>query len=106
MIAEVIVSTVYRNRGTLDAERERRREDAKVRQAGYNACTPEAILGSLDRAFGVGVGAKRERARLLKRIADRKPEEKVVEAPVAAPVATVPVLGVKTSNKKGVKQKS
>lgn len=47
---------------------EQKRESAKKRQAAYDALTPQQKLDRLDRAFGKDVGAKRERARVLKRM--------------------------------------
>lgn len=43
----------------------RRREEAKARQAVYDKLSPQAKLAQLDKIFGVGMGAKKERAKLL-----------------------------------------
>jgi hypothetical protein len=49
---------------TFRAEKLRRRQEAEARQAKTAALTPQQRLLALDRAFGVGQGAQRERARL------------------------------------------
>ena len=50
----------------LRATRERKRKEAEARQAAYQALTPQQRLDRLDKAFGKGQGARRERARILK----------------------------------------
>jgi len=45
-----------------------RRAEAIARQDIYNSLTPQQHLKRLDEKFGVGLGAKKERAKLLKRI--------------------------------------
>lgn len=42
------------------------REEAEVRNAAYQALTPKERIAKLDKAFGPGAGAKRERARIAK----------------------------------------
>lgn len=44
--------------------RHQRHEEAVARQKLYDARTPQQQLALLDRKFGKGVGAKKERARL------------------------------------------
>lgn len=48
------------------AEKAQRRVEAEERNAKYQALTPAQRLARLDTAFGKGVGAKRERARIAK----------------------------------------
>lgn len=48
-----------------------KRQRAEQRQAERAARTPEQQLDRLDKMFGINQGAQRERARLLKQIADR-----------------------------------
>lgn len=45
--------------------RNQRREDALRRQAAYDHLTLQQRLGILDERLGPGVGARRERARLI-----------------------------------------
>ena len=45
-----------------------KRKEAKARQEKYDKLTPQQRLDKLDRKLGKGVGAKKERARLLKLI--------------------------------------
>ena len=51
-----------------EARRERRKLSAGARQAVAALRTPEEQLARLDAAFGAGVGAKKERAKLLRKI--------------------------------------
>jgi hypothetical protein len=44
--------------------KDQKREEAKVRQEKYDALTKEQKLESLDKAFGKGKGAAKERAKL------------------------------------------
>ncbi len=46
--------------------RETLRKQAEVRQATWQALSPKEQLEALDRRFGKGVGAKKQRARLVK----------------------------------------
>lgn len=46
--------------------KEQKREAAKVRQAAYDKLSVKQKLARLDNLFGEGLGAKRERARLVK----------------------------------------
>jgi hypothetical protein len=48
---------------------EERRADAKERQEASNDRTPHEQLARLDKMFGKNNGAKRERAKLAKKIA-------------------------------------
>jgi hypothetical protein len=49
-----------------------RRQSALTRQLASDALTPEQKLQNLDAAFGVGVGAKKERAKLNAKIQNKK----------------------------------
>ncbi len=53
---------------------EQRRKEAKERDAFAASLTPKQKLANLDKKFGKGVGAKRERARLQKLIDHGKGE--------------------------------
>jgi len=53
-----------------------KREEAQERQEIRNGITDDAQILRLDAKFGIGKGAKKERTRLLKRIADSQPREK------------------------------
>ncbi len=55
-------------RGQIAKDRLKRKEDAAVRQAGYDSCTPQQLIAHLDNLFGPGLGAKKERAKLNARI--------------------------------------
>ena len=58
-------------------ERKRSKEEARiVRQEARASRTDEQQLARLDKLLGPGVGAKKERARLAKRIEDRKAKPK------------------------------
>ena len=48
--------------------KQKRRDEAAARQAECDKLSPEERLARLDKLFGKGEGAKRERARLLARI--------------------------------------
>jgi len=48
--------------------RDIRRKGAKTRQAEYNAMTPQEKIKALDERLGNGIGAKKERARLLGKV--------------------------------------
>jgi hypothetical protein len=50
-----------------------RRQSALTRQLASDALTPEQKLQNLDAAFGVGLGAKKERAKLQAKIQAKKP---------------------------------
>lgn len=49
-----------------------RQEQAVTMQEAANKLTPEAKLANLDKKLGVGVGAKKERAKLQSKILARK----------------------------------
>jgi len=66
----------------LDREKAKtfRQEQAQKRQDAYNKLTIEQKIDKLDFKFGKGVGAKKERARLQKRLEEqsgRRMETKV-----------------------------
>lgn len=48
--------------------KEQKRKEAEIRQAVRSGISDEQWLKHLDRKFGVGIGATKERARLEKRI--------------------------------------
>lgn len=52
----------------LRAKNERKTREALERQAAHEQTTPEDQVAYLDRKFGVGVGARRERENLAKLI--------------------------------------
>jgi hypothetical protein len=59
------------------AERRRIRDDALIaRQEARAARSDDQQLARLDELFGPGVGAKKERARLLSRIEERKNKDR------------------------------
>lgn len=64
-----------------------RRASAAVRQAAAALLTPQQKLAKLDQSFGVGVGAKRERARLAEQI---KTPRKPITKEVAEAISGVP----------------
>lgn len=71
---------------------DRRRERAAIRLAESAGRTPEEQLARLDKAFGVGKGAARERAKLAKKLnqggkpkASEKPDVAATEALVEKP---------------------
>ena len=47
-----------------------KREQAEERQAAWDQLTTKQKLKALDRRFGVGHGAKKQRAKLLKALAE------------------------------------
>jgi len=57
--------------------REERRERAKERKEAAEGRTPQEQLARLDDMLGKGKGAKKERAKLAKRIEDLKNKPKV-----------------------------
>jgi len=67
-----------RAESTPSVQRQRRIDSALERKALSDARSPQQQLARLDRAFGQGQGAKKERAKLLKRIEAQNPpkEEK------------------------------
>lgn len=58
-----------RNSRCVHPKRIERQEGAKARAAEYAKLTTQQRLDRLDQAFGVGVGAAKERAKLAKRLA-------------------------------------
>ena len=59
-------------RGTPQRERELRNTEAVVRDEARAARSPQEQLALLDERLGKGIGAKRERERLLAQIANRR----------------------------------
>lgn len=78
---------------------EQKKTEAAARQEAYNALTPAQKLERLDKAFGAGKGAARERARIAKKMA--KPSGETAPA-TADPVTSKP----EKSEKKGKGKKS
>lgn len=56
------------NPSNFPRRKEAKRASAAARAEAYAKLTPQQKLARLDAAFGVGLGAKRERARLAKPI--------------------------------------
>jgi hypothetical protein len=56
-----------------------RREEAKERQENYSKLTVEQKLAAIDAKLGMGIGAKKQRARLIAML--EKPEPKELELP-------------------------
>jgi hypothetical protein len=56
------------NSGKATAHKQVLREEAEVRQAERDKRTPQEQIARLDRILGEGVGAKKERAKLLTEI--------------------------------------
>jgi hypothetical protein len=48
--------------------RERKREEAEARQAAYDSLTVQQKIARLDKKFGNGQGASKERAKLQKQL--------------------------------------
>lgn len=81
------------------AEGARRRTEAKERQAKYDLLTPQQHLQALDRAFGVGQGAKKERAKLQARITS--PKTIVAKPqPIAAPLNVQAIRSTSSKDKR------
>jgi hypothetical protein len=53
------------DKGIARAKREQKKKEAEERQQARAARTPEQQIARLDKMFGKGKGAERERARLL-----------------------------------------
>lgn len=49
-----------------------KREEAIIRQKEYNKLTIKQKIAKLDEKFGKDIGAKKERAKLLKKLNDKK----------------------------------
>lgn len=64
----------------MKASKNRRAEEAKVRQTKFDALTFEQRIAKLDKIFGRGKGAVKERAKIAKQIEKRdQPKEKIIE---------------------------
>lgn len=50
------------------ADRERRRNEAEARNAIWAALTPQQQLAELDKRFGAGKGATKQRKKLAKKL--------------------------------------
>jgi hypothetical protein len=50
------------------ADRQRRREEAEVRNSKWAALTPQQQLDSLDTTFGKDLGCAKQRAKIQKKI--------------------------------------
>lgn len=56
-----------------------KREEAENRTADWRRLTPEEQITSLDTRLGKGIGAKKQRARIIKEIANKEePETPIV----------------------------
>ena len=60
----------------MQRNRTARQAEAKERNAARAALTDQQQLDRLNKILGVGVGAKKERARLAKRIVDEAKKKK------------------------------
>jgi Spy/CpxP family protein refolding chaperone len=58
---------MFMSKNHSNANKERRREEARQRQEAYDKLTPEQKVAQLDKLFGQGKGAKRQRARLAQK---------------------------------------
>ena len=56
----------------MSKEKDRKREEAKVRQAEHDKLTPQQKIDKLDKRFGKGLGAKKERVKLSKLLEGKK----------------------------------
>jgi hypothetical protein len=79
--------------GLQAQQKKQRRMEAEARQVIYLKMTPQERLAELDRVLGKGLGAARERARILSKM-------KPVAAPVVPPAA---VIEATTKTKQKVK---
>ena len=59
---------INHQRGIREARHIRRREEAEDRQIKYNVLTLEQRVAMIDKIFGPGKGATRQRAKLAKQI--------------------------------------
>lgn len=88
-----------------------RREEASERQKQYDDLTPAQKLEKLDIRFGVGKGATKERARLLRLVSHHKLETKneqelLVSATIPDEImAEIEALNSEDSSKKKLKAK-
>jgi hypothetical protein len=88
-----------------------RRQEAKQRQEEYNALTPRQRLDKLDMKFGAGVGAKKEREKLMRhspKSANRevvKTEELATVTIPAELMAEIDAINEELGSKKKVKAK-
>jgi hypothetical protein len=81
---------------------ELRASSALERQAAYNTLTVQQKLERLDKQFGPGLGAKKQRAKLAK-LLNKEPAK--VAAPVAQAEPQQPKVKRSKSEAKGSKQK-
>ena len=49
-----------------------RKDEAKERQEAYDKLTTSSKLENIDKMFGVGIGAKKQRAKLAKKLEEEK----------------------------------
>ena len=76
----------HNTKGVARAKKAERRTQAEARKAERDKKTTAQQIAELDMMFGVGLGAVKERARLLNPKPAKKEEAKPVEqAPVEAP---------------------
>jgi hypothetical protein len=71
---------VNHNAGVKTALKAERRADAVNRQSKSDALSPEQKIKALDTHFGKGLGAKRERERLARKIAKAAEETQAAKA--------------------------
>lgn len=76
-----------RNSKCVHPKRIERQEGAKARKLLSDALTPQQRLANLDAAFGKGVGATKERAKLAKLLA--QPTKAAAKAPSKAVQASL-----------------
>jgi len=57
-----------KNKGITTAAKKQRRKEAEERQKAYDNLTTQQKLDRLDKKFGKGKGAAKERARLEKKL--------------------------------------
>jgi hypothetical protein len=81
----------------LRAEQQQRREEAAVRAAEHAQLTPQQKLAKLDQRLGMGVGALKERSRILAQIQAGKTEP--------LPKATAEAIFNKDEAKGGAKKR-
>lgn len=84
----------------IEDRKQVRRKAAEERQAKCNALTPEQRLAALDKTFGAGLGAKKERARLQKMLTDAKTPAPKAELTVQDSTQSIEESPKKTSKKK------
>lgn len=54
----------YANYKHVSDQKEMKQEQATIRQAEYDAMSTESKIAMLDKKFGIGLGAKKQRTKL------------------------------------------